>query len=135
MYNSIWVDCIVKAKSQGPSGHRWKIITMTLMSLAMVLNLLLVINIIQLLILKRTFYAIDLYFLPASLKVPVEFLIRFVLPVVAINYLLIFRNDRYQKLISKYPYRNGNLFLGYFLGSIALPIVLLWIGIIASHAS
>ena len=135
MFNAIWVDCIIRVKSQESNQHSWKTITMILMSVAMVLNFLLVINIIQLFILKRTVYTIDLNFLSPKLKTSVEFLIRFVVPVVAMNYLLIFRNDRYQKLITKYPYRNGNLFLTYFLGSIAVPIVLLWIGIIVSHVT
>ena len=99
----------------------------------MVLNFLLVVNIIQLFILKRTLYTVDLYFLPAILKTKAEFLLRFVVPVVLINYLLIFRNDRYQKLIKRYPYRNGKLFLAYFLCSLGVPVVLLWVGIIASH--
>jgi len=134
MYYAIWVDCIVRAKSQPSNQHRWKVISMTLMSLAMFLNLWLVISLIELFIFKRTIYKIDLYFLNSNNKVIAEFLIQFVLPIVILNYLLIFRNDRYVKLIGEYPYRNGKLFLIYFLASLSIPIVLLWIGIIFSRS-
>ena len=134
MYNAIWVDCILRVKSQDSNKDKWKTVAMALMSVAMVFNFLLIINITQLVILKRTFYTIDLYFLSGKLKTLTEFTLRFIVPVVLINYLLIFRNDRYQKLIERYPYRDGKLFLAYFLCSIAVPVVLLWVGIIVSHA-
>jgi hypothetical protein len=57
-------------------------------------------------------------------------LILYILPCVILNYILIFHGKRYEKLLNKYPYYNGKLFLAYFVTSLLLPIVLMWIGIL-----
>ena len=130
MYYAIWVDCLVRLKSQPANQHRWKGIAMTLMSLAMFLNFWLVVNFIELAIFKRPVYRIHLEFMTGNSKKITEFLMQFVLPVLIMNYMLIFRNNRYEKLIEKYPYRDGRLFLTYFLVSMATPIIVLWLIVI-----
>jgi hypothetical protein len=51
----------------------------------------------------------------------------FILPCVLINYLLIFRNNRYEKLLNKYPNYGGKLAHSYFLTSMLLPLILILI--------
>jgi len=49
---------------------------------------------------------------------------------ILINYFLIFYNSKYINLLNKYPYNKGKLFLYYFLCSMFIPIIALWINII-----
>jgi hypothetical protein len=100
------------------------------MSIAMTLNFLLIMTILQKFILGSYFYHIDLNFLPKRLSNVISFTVLFILPCVFINYFLIFYKHKYRKLLEKYPYRNGNLFLVYFLISMFLPLTLLILGIV-----
>jgi hypothetical protein len=52
----------------------------------------------------------------------------FILPNVLLNYFLIFRNNRYEMLLTKYKSYNGKLFISYFLASLALPLLLIVVG-------
>jgi len=106
---------------------------MILMTIAMDFNLILFMTLLEKFVLKVYFYKIDLSFLPSRLNNILNHIVLFILPCLALNYLLILRNNRYEKLLSKYPYYKGKLFLWYFLISMGLPIVLLWIGILFSR--
>jgi len=130
VYYRIWVDCIKTGKSQPANKYNWPISSMIFMSAAMIFNFVLVMIILQRYILGYSFYSINFPLLPQYSNNVVSFFILFVLPVVMINYLLIFRKKRYEKLLKQYPYYNGKLFITYFLISMLTPIVLLWIGII-----
>jgi hypothetical protein len=130
LYYRIWVDFITKVRLQPANKRNWKIKCTVLMTMAMTFNLVLVMIIIQKYVFDNYFYKLNMPFLPLYLKNVLSFLILFLLPCAVINYLLIFRNKRYEKLMKKYPYYNGKLFTGYFLISMFLPILLLWIGII-----
>lgn len=126
MYYSIWVDCLLRIKAQPSNQRDWRVKSMVLMTAAMTFNWLLVINVTEFAIVGRPFYEINFYFLPDELGTLLEFFILFIAPWLIVNYLLIFRNDRYQKLLTIYPYKEGRLFLTYFLSSIFVPIVIMW---------
>ncbi|MNU17097.1 hypothetical protein D3C71_52760 [compost metagenome] len=129
LYYKIWVDCIQRARAQAQNKKDWKIYTMVFMSMAMALNFILFMAILQRNVLHKSFYNLDLDIFPGTkLDAVISFLLLFLLPPLAINYLLIFRNNKYEYLIQKYPYHNGKLFIGYFLGSLAFPFILLLIG-------
>jgi hypothetical protein len=133
LYYKIWVDCFVKAREKESNKNSWKSLSMAGMTFAMTANALLFMAILQRDILRISFYHI---YLPSQYEKYngfVEILILFVLPIVIINYLLIFRNKRYEKLIEKYPYHNGKLFATYLTISTFLPIVLLFGGIIITQ--
>jgi len=102
------------------------------MTLAMAFNLVLVMTILEKFVFKRYFYKIEFPYLPVRVNNVLSYLILFILPCALMNYLLIFRNDRYEKLLNKYPYYNGKLFISYFLISMFLPIILMWAGIVFS---
>ena len=127
VYYRIWVDCIIRAKSRPANKENWPRGTMIFMTLSMALNLVLLMVILQQYMLGYFFYMINIDFLPRQVEYLFNFAILFFLPCLALNYFLIFRNNRYKKLLQKYPYYNGNLFLIYFLISILLPIILMWI--------
>jgi hypothetical protein len=133
LYYRIWVDCITRGRSQKGNRDNWPLGTMTFMSMSMTFNFVLIMVILQQYILGYYFWTIHFDFLPNLLSNVLSFVILFVLPCVTMNYLLIFRNKRYEVLVKKYPYYNGKLFISYFLTSLLLPIILLWMGIIISR--
>lgn len=130
IYYRIWVDCIRRAKMQSGNKESWQTITMIFMTLSMSANFILVMTIFEKSVFKTYFYKIDFSFLPTRINNALAYLFLFILPCIIINYLLIFRNKRYKKLLLKYRYYNGKLFLAYFSISMLLPIVLLWIYIL-----
>lgn len=129
LYYRIWVDVIQRAKSRPENRENWPMGTMIFMTISMSLNLSLFMTILQKHILGIYFYEIELNFLPKDLCNVTSFAVLFVLPCVLINYFLIFYRHRYEKLLKKYPYKDGKLFLTYFLISMFLPLFLLIIGI------
>ncbi len=133
LYYRIWMDFIRRVRLQ-PAANRqnWKIRCMIGMTLAMVFNSVLIMTILEKIVFKNYFYKIDLPFLSVRINNVLSYLVLFILPCVIINYLLIFRNKRYEKLLKRYPYYNGKLFLAYFLISLILPITLMWGAIIFS---
>jgi hypothetical protein len=130
IYYLIWVDCIRKARQANPT--MWKVITMAMMTMAMCFNFLLILTIIEQAIIGHSLYRLDLGPPEGKAKDVLEFVIQFSAPWLILNYFLIFRGGRYEKLISKYPYHNGQLFMKYFLISVFVPVALLWIGIFFS---
>lgn len=130
LYYKLWADGIVKLRSRPQNAGLWKFFAMSFMSMAMALNLAGIMAILQRNILHRTFYELSLDIFPGTkLDALVSFLVLFLLPPLLINYLLIFRRDRYKDIIKRgYPYYNGKLFVGYFLGSLGLPFFLLFLG-------
>ena len=130
VYYRIWVDCIIRARQQPANERNWKSGTMFSMTIAMAANFVLIMTILEKSVFKVYFYKIDFSFLPTRINNVLAYLFLFILPCILVNYLLIFRKNRYQKLLLKYPYYNGKLFLTYFLTSMLLPILLLWVGII-----
>lgn len=135
IYNRIWVDCIVRARKQPNNKHNWQTGTMIFMTLAMAFNFVLIMTILEKFVFRNYFYKIDLSFLPVRFSNVITYLFLFILPCGIMNYLLIFKGKRYERLIKKYPYYNGKLFISYFIISMMLPIVLMWGAIIFSKIS
>lgn len=130
LYYRIWMDCIRRARRQPDSRQNWQIGCMIFMTLPMAFNFVLIMTILEKYVFKNYFYKIDLSFLPVRVNNVLNYLVLFIFPCIVINYLMIFRNKRYENLLKKYPYYNGKLFLVYFLISMMLPILLLWGAII-----
>lgn len=134
LFYRIWVDFIKRIQLQ-PAAVRqdWGIRAMGAMTTAMVFNLILVMTVLEKFVFKKYFYKIEFAFLPQRLNNVLTSLILFILPCFLLNYFLIFRNKRYKKLLKRYPYYKGKLFLWYFLVSLFLPIIILWSAIIFSR--
>ena len=129
LYYRIWVDSIMRLKSIDAYKTVWKLKSMTGMSIAMTFNLILIMVVLQ----KNVFgyfYEINLRFLSGHENYILTMLILYLAPIILINYLLIFRRNRYERLLEKYPYKNGKLFQTYFSISMFLPIILLLGGIL-----
>jgi hypothetical protein len=131
LFYKIWVDFIGKINLQSEENKKnWQSTTMLAMTFAMTSNFVLLMIFLQKFIVGHYFYKLDLSFFPKRISTFVGFVILYILPWIIINYLLIFRNRRYEELLKKYPFRNGRLFKIYFLISVGLPIVLLIGGMI-----
>lgn len=130
LYYLIWVDCIQRAKKQSINKENWQTITMIFMTLPMSANFVLLMTILEKKVIHEYFYKIDFSFLSIRINNLLSYLFLFILPCFLINYLLIFRKGRYKNLLVKYRYYGGKIFLAYFLISMLVPIILLWVGII-----
>jgi hypothetical protein len=131
IYYKIWVDLIVKARSIPANKNNWKRFTMIFMSMAMALNFMLLMAILQRKLLGVSFYHLKVDVFPGTkLDAFISFFILFLFPMLLINYFLIFRNNRYELILEKYKSYNGKLFISYFLVSLILPLSLIVIGMI-----
>lgn len=129
LYYKIWVDAIVKLRSRPQNAGIWKYFAMAFMSMAMSLNFMFLMAILQRNVIKTDFYSLDINIFPGTiLNSFTSFLILFLSPMIILNYFLIFYRDRYETLIKKYKYSNGKLFLTYFLLSLIAPLLILYIG-------
>lgn len=130
LYYKIWMDLIAKASVNPKFKDSWKVYSLVLMSMAMALNIGFVIAVFQRKILKSYLYKIEFnVFSNSILNNFLSALILFILPVVLVNYFLIFYNSRYEKLIIKYPIvSNGKLFFSYFLFSLYFPLIIMILG-------
>lgn len=129
LYYKIWVNCILKARSQPQNKSNWKLFTMIFMSMAMAINLAVFMAILQRNILGYSFYDFKISFLEGTrIGSTISFFILFLLPPLMVNYIFVFRKKRYEKLIKKHKYYNGKLFISYFLISLFLPFMLLLLG-------
>jgi len=129
LYYRIWVDFIIRLKSREVNKNNWKLTSMIAMSITMTFNFVLFMAILQRHVLGCYFYKLNLQFFSSFENNVFSILVLFLLPCVAINYLLIFQGKKYEMLFKKYPSNNGKLFAAYFSISLFLPIILMWIGI------
>lgn len=127
LYYRIWVDCILRAQSQPANKQSWPRITILFMSICMALNLLLIMFFLQKYVFGNFFYTLNLDFLPKRIDYLLNFIILFFVPCIGINYLLIFTNKRYERLLNRYGYHNGRLFITYLVISALLPVILVWL--------
>jgi hypothetical protein len=75
------------------------------------------------------FYDFKIPIIPQKIGDPISFVILFVGPPLLLNYLLIFRNHRYKKLMKKYKYHEGKLGITFLLLALFIPLIALWLGI------
>lgn len=115
----IWSDAILSIRKHHPHKKNWKIVIFIFITWMNALNLwvvLLWLKFFNVLVLSP--FNIDLF--PGNLIDNfLAFTIEFVFPFVVINYFLIFRNNRYEKIIMKY----GNFKINY--GSIYSIVMIL----------
>ena len=117
IYYKIWVDGITKLRSRPENKGIWNFYAIVFISMAMAINLALIMSILQRNILKHTFY--DIQFSIFSQRILNQLVSFFVL------YLLIFRDNRYEKLITRYKSYNGRLCAISLVSSYFLPFILL----------
>lgn len=127
-YYSIWVDGLIKLKSLPKNRSMWKFYGCLFISMAMAMNIALILAVLQRNILHKSFYHLNIDLFPGTkLDAFVSFFILYLSFPLFLNYFLIFRNNRYEKLFKRYKYREGKLCISYLMVSYFLPFVLLFL--------
>lgn len=125
IYYTIWVDGIQKLKSRPENKGMWKFYAMIFISMAMAMNFLLFMTILQEHIIGIWFYRLNINLTSSSkINSAISFFILFLSIPLLLNYLLIFRNDRYIKLFDKYKSYGGKYCVTYLMISYFSPFVL-----------
>lgn len=130
LYYKIWVDGLTKLRSIPSNKGMWKFYSTTFISFAMAMNLALFMAILERNVLKHSFDLDINFFTSKKLNSFLSFFVLYLLLPLLINYFLIFRNKRYEILISKYKSYDGKLFLTYILISFFLPFILILIAVL-----
>lgn len=128
LFYLIWVDIILKARSQPANKNNWQFMTLTYMTVAMALDFFFIILYVER-SLDNYFYDLKIPIIPQKIGDPISFVILFVGPPLLLNYTLIFRNQRYNKLIGKYKYHEGKLGVTFVLLALSIPVIALWLGL------
>ena len=131
LYYKIWVDAIVYERTKHGHLRNWKPYTLIPISVLQGVNLLTVFFWLSTINVKIDIF-VDLNIFPGKMiDVFLSGFLTLFLPFILLNYALIFRGKKYDTLIEKYGYRNGKLYLLYFLttvGVFILPIIFMkWI--------
>lgn len=102
--------------------------TLAYMTIAMALDLWFIILYVEQLI-DYSFYDFKIPIIPHEIGDPLSFVILFVGPPLLLNYILIFRNQRYKKLVRKYKYHEGKLGITFLLLALSIPVIAICLGI------
>ena len=94
LYYRIWVDCIQKIRNF--DSDFWEYKSMLVMTFAMSVQFMIIMAILQRNIIGYTFYdfSIEKYFSGKG-EYLIKWLVLYCLPVIVINYFLIFNNKKY----------------------------------------
>lgn len=124
IYYRIWVDCIARAKSIPANKSNWKFFTLLFMSMAMAIDFAVLMSFVQKVLLGSYFFKLNVdLFQGTKIDALISGLMLFVLPMIILNYILIFRNNRFEHLVLKYKSFNGRLFFLFFFGSLLIPFL------------
>lgn len=105
-YYAFWADAINSYHHHHPHDESWKTKLLTMNSIIHGMGFWIIYIVLKWLkIISFDLLYIDLF--PGKMiNSALSFAIPLVLPMVLINYLLVFRKNRYKKLLRKYPGRN-----------------------------
>lgn len=123
IYYRVWFDLINRARLNPEKRSDWKTMTTFYMTMAMSLNLWLLVTIAKKFYLPRSFYLIRISGFPDRINNILTFLLFYILPCLVLNSLLILRDNRYMTLMKKYAYRNENAGIVYIVLSFLLPLL------------
>lgn len=113
IFYKIWVAVIVQARSIPSNKYNWKFFTTCLMTTLQALNLMTILMWVNNFT-NSNYYDIGInFFYGEKLDNFLRFFILFFLPNLLINYLLIFRNKRYEYLVKKFQPQNISLYIIY----------------------
>ena len=128
LYYKIWTDAIVFERSKHGHLRNWKIFTLIPITVLQGINLLTVFLWLSALNIKIDIFIEFNIFPGTMLDSFASAAVTLFLPFLIINYFLILRGKRFQLLIKKYGYKNGRLYLFYFIATISIFIIPLIVG-------
>ncbi|MGV8095646.1 MAG: hypothetical protein AB2L24_27670 [Mangrovibacterium sp.] len=118
----IWVDAIVGFRNHNPTRTDWKIALFIIQTTCNALNLWTILLWLKYFEIFSFIIKIDIF--PGTiLNSAAGFIVQFASPFILLNYFLIFYNDRYEKLIEKYPHKKGKLAMIYTICSALIGFV------------
>ena len=128
MYYRIWVDAINYERNKYGHIRNWKTYTLIPISTLHGLNLFTLLFWMNALFNLKINIFFDINIFPGTmLDSFFSSFITLFLPFLVLNYLLIFHKKKYEKLLEKYDYENGKLYLKYFMfsaGACIIPILI-----------
>jgi hypothetical protein len=119
----IWVDALIRVKSQPANKRNWKFRTFAIMTLPMALDLFFILYLLQIYWSEPVLCGKGISIISEILSTPLGFVILIFGTPVAINYFFIFRNRRYERLMKEYEYNNGKLAVTYIISGLMIPFV------------
>jgi len=122
IYYEIWADAIRATKKM--DSDQWKVATLIPISILQGINLLAVLFLLRWVLGRQwpLFVPVKI-FNDVLLNGAVSIVLTFIVPFLILNYLLVFSNDRYQRIIRFYKGMNGRLYKLYILISIGIIVV------------
>jgi hypothetical protein len=124
LYYRIWVDAIVSQKEKRAEQTSWKLYTLVPISVLQGINLFTIFYWLRMIVNKGLLLMMPVAIFNARpLNGFISVIITFFTPFLLLNYLLIFNNERYKKLIENYNSEGGKLYKKYALLSIGLAII------------
>ncbi len=122
LYYQVWVDGILNSKDYKKKDPSWKTTLFIIITICNAINLYTI-------YLWLKFVGIVSYLVKINISSntiinsATNFVIQFALPVMLLNYFLIFYKSRYKKLIRKYQHKKGKLAMTYTLVSVVIWFV------------
>ena len=116
IYYLIWTDAIVGFRKHNPKRRDWKISLFIVQTICNALNLWAIL--LWLKFFDVFSFIIEIDFFPGTIFDSASgFIVQFASPFILLNYFLIFHNDRYKKILERYPHKNGTLAMMYTICS------------------
>lgn len=127
IYYEIWIDTITAFKKHNSGERNWKIIVFSITTMCNALNLFTIEAFLRAMGMKAFLFEITVFPL-SMLNSFTGFVLKYALVFIGLNYVLIFRNNRYRLLEKKYKDRNGRLAAAYTIVSALLgyAVILLY---------
>jgi hypothetical protein len=126
-YYKIWVDAIRLAQKSKAESQSWKVFTMIQISILQGINLATILLFIRSFSNRKFTVVLPVHLFNITIAdTAVSLLLTFFLPFVILNYLLIFNNDRYGRLINTYKSRSRKWYVWYAaitLGIFFIPYI------------
>lgn len=122
IYYEIWADAIRATKKM--DSDQWKVATLIPMSILNGVDLLAILFLLKGILGRQwpLFVPVKI-FDDVILNDAVSVVLTFIVPFVMLNYLLIFSNDRYQRIIRFHRGMNGRLYKFYILVSLGIIVI------------
>jgi hypothetical protein len=124
LYYRTWVDAIVVEKSKKTQKRNWKLYTIIPMSLLQGVNLFTIFYWMKIIVNKNLplVFGVDI-FNAKLINTFFSVVITLFIPFVILNYLLIFSNDQYEDLITRYGSQSQKLYKKYTLYTLGIAII------------
>ncbi len=132
LYYKLWSDAINYEKEKHSHIRNWKPYVLFGISFCQGLNLATILFWLSTWLKFGFFLEINIF--PGEiLNSAMSGIITLYLPFIIFNYILIFRNKKYNIVLEAHPYQKGKLYIGYYLLSFSIFIIPILIGFLINR--